>query len=396
MAAKILDDASAIQACRKSKPTATTAKAILQWAAASPRPDKIAWLLLLQTGNYLSRKSLDAGFTETLCACAAGDAGPLWRTVERDWETYRVWHAIRAIAHLRDKRETEKLLRLGAEPYLRIHWSAIKTAASEQGIAIPADIAEAQGRLEIQRGKADFHPWFEARKAAWPQTEDLDIQSPDRAAAKGMPASSAKATADKTAPAAKAGGFPDFLAPEQEENAFIKDRKQGLAKAWSLKSMNPLFDTVDLAYYLVALGRGRDAETICRLLADSVTFSGNFNIWSPVGSGIVLKARLLRAAGKAAEADAALQPVLANPFNRTPPPDQLAEQLQALPGDLEKATAHSGKKAACQSIARKLYTTTYFLEHAAARVPGYTGYPTEALEALWSRGLSLLADRIGS
>jgi len=189
---------------------------------------------------------------------------------------------------------------------------------------------------------------------------------------------------------------PAFLDPEKEPHAFLKARKQALFKKWSLKSMNPLFDGVDLAFFLAALKRDEESSEICNLLAASVSFAGNFNIWTPVGYAICLNARLLREAGRANEADAALEPVIANPFNRTPIQEQIDKDLWALPAALEKALAQSAKKASCQSASRKLYTVCWYLEMSLAKVPGFAGYPAEPLQELWRQGLAKLAARLDS
>jgi hypothetical protein len=193
-----------------------------------------------------------------------------------------------------------------------------------------------------------------------------------------------------------AGQAPAFLDPAKEAHAFIKAHKQALQKKWSLKSMNPLFDAVDLAFYLTALGRDADAAEICGLIADSVSFSGNYNIWSPVGYAICLRARLLRSAGQAGAADAALAPVIAKPMVLTPPQAQMDKDLAALPAALDKALAASAKKAACQTGARKLYTVSWYLEFAHAKVPGFGGVAIDPLEALWREGLGKLAARLDS
>jgi hypothetical protein len=160
--------------------------------------------------------------------------------------------------------------------------------------------------------------------------------------------------------------------------------------------MNPLFDAVDLAFYLAALGRNADAAEIAGLIASSVSFSGNYNVWTPVGYAICLQARLLRSAGKSDEADAALKPVITTPMNRTPPQAQIDKDLAALPGDLDKALAISAKKPACSSAARKLYTVSWYLEFAHAQVPGFGSVATAALETLWRDGMGKLAARLDS
>lgn len=206
----------------------------------------------------------------------------------------------------------------------------------------------------------------------------------------------AKSAQSDSAADPKSAAMPAFLDPEKETHAFLKAHKRALSKKWSLKSMNALFDGVDLAFFLAASKRDGEASEICNLLAASVSFAGNFNIWTPVGYAICLKARLLREAGKADEADAALKPVIANPFNRTPIQAQIDKDLSALPADLEKALAQSAKKASCQTVSRKLYTICWYLEMSLAKVPGFAGYPAEQLQELWRRGLPKLAARLDS
>lgn len=396
MAASPLDDEAAIQICRTPSPGSGAVKAVLQWARNSPSPEKIPYLLLLQTKNHLNRKSLSEGYYQVLAACASDDPSPLWNTIEADWETYRVWHAIRAVAFLRDKSQTEKLIALGRRPILSIHWDAVKEAASAQGIPIPDTVSLAQAELERQRGPDDFHAVFLSRKTSWPPKFDLQEKiKPEHHNPTGGEYM-AKPAVSKPAADAKTSAVPTFLDADREPQDFLKAHKRALSKTWSLKSMNPLYAGAELAYFLVSLKRDADAAEICDLLAGSVSFSNNFNIWTPVGHAICLRARLLRQAGKAGEADAALAPIITHPYNRTPPQAQIDKDLGALPANLEEALAQSAKKASCQTTARKLFSVCWYLEMSHAKVPGFSGYAPGPLEELWRQGLEKLAARLES
>lgn len=381
-----LDDTEAIALCNTPNPTARSVKRLLEWATDPPRADKIPFLLLLQTNNHLSRKGLAAGFHGAVAACAKGDPGPLWKTIEGDWDTYRVLHAIRSLAATGDKAQVERLLALCNQPLLRIHWSAIAEAAEQHGVTVTARHLQAQERIEAKRGPGDFHVQFEARKSTWPSQFDLQGKS----AAKKVAKTAAKPKAGS------ASALPAFLDASKESHPFIQSHKQALSKKWSVGAMGPLFAAVDLAYYLYALERSSEAEDICAFLASSVAFAGNFNVWTPVGYGMCLRARLLRVAGKQGEATRALQPVLEHPFRRLPPEAEMRAEVESLPQKLRDAATTRAKKAACQDIARQLYKVSLYSEHAAAKAQGYTFLAPKALESAWQDGLRLLCERLGS
>ncbi len=93
-----------------------------------------------------------------------------------------------------------------------------------------------------------------------------------------------------------AGATPEALT-SAEPHPYLAKIKPGVAKRFSLTRMEPLYEAVDLAWYLVALGREREARSLVDDIAAGAAFNGNYNTWSPAANAIALAARLARLAG---------------------------------------------------------------------------------------------------
>jgi hypothetical protein len=83
-----------------------------------------------------------------------------------------------------------------------------------------------------------------------------------------------------------------------EPHPFIAKRKAALAKKFSVKRMDGLFDYVDIAWLVLAAGREEEARAMADWLGETVVFDGNFNVWTPVSRAIALSARLRRLANQ--------------------------------------------------------------------------------------------------
>lgn len=57
-----------------------------------------------------------------------------------------------------------------------------------------------------------------------------------------------------------------------------------------------MFDAVELALYLEALDRSEEAVDLLEEITGPVEFTGNYNIWTPVGTGLVVLSRLYKLA----------------------------------------------------------------------------------------------------
>lgn len=83
-----------------------------------------------------------------------------------------------------------------------------------------------------------------------------------------------------------------------EKHPALAKLQAALAKKFSPKKMEPLFQAVSYGWCLLALGRADDARAMMDELVDPIAFTGNFNIWTPVANGICLAARLSKGARK--------------------------------------------------------------------------------------------------
>ena len=191
------------------------------------------------------------------------------------------------------------------------------------------------------------------------------------------------------------GKVPDFANPTKEKEPFIKVYKQGLCKKWSTSTMAALFKLTDLAFYLTALDRFAEAEEICDYMRQVAPYSGNFNLWTPVGESVSLHARLKRMQGKSAtQAKAVLKPILDNPFRVALPKAEASAKLKVLPSALAEAFADKSQKRACEDMARKLYSLCFHLEMSLSKNADYAWVPVPKLEAQWKEWMSKLSNRL--
>ena len=378
----ILSDMEARTLCRMPKPTPQAIKKVIEWGKTSSAPEKIAPLLILQTNNYASRKGFDELLQQALVACAQQDQSLLWEVIERDWEPYRVLHALRALAAVGGKNNMQRLIGLGMTPILRIHWEVIQEAAQEAGIAIPQDVIEMQKVFEAQRGNSDFYEHFNARKSDWPSERDQ--------VAKPVENKSSLPT-KKSAPA-----FPAVFSAEREQNRFLKQYKSTLGRRLTFTRMEGLFEEVDLAFYLTALGRTDEALQLLTFLTGNIEFNNNYNVWTPVGYGISLQARLHRLIGDTHSAQTALERIRAHPFQVPLPREQLSEKFAVFQSELAVTAREKSSKWACQKLSRTLCTICYYLETGVADFPNSDWYPINELETLMKNGLQILYERLQS
>ena len=163
-----LSDEEAIAICRSFKPTLTDMRRALDWALAAPSPDKIPYVLILQTENFAFANRFESRMIAALTACAAGDPTPLLRTIGEDYEPYRIWAATKALLGAEKPGALAGLVALTTEA---IGWMArdeITAAARRRSIRIPD---EARGLSERDRAFQP-HPDQERRKQSWPKEFD--------------------------------------------------------------------------------------------------------------------------------------------------------------------------------------------------------------------------------
>ncbi|MDQ1317852.1 MAG: hypothetical protein QG588_1507 [Candidatus Poribacteria bacterium] len=378
----MITDEEAISICRTTKPTVGAIKKVIQWANDDPSPDKITLLMLLQTGNYASRKGLDELSHDAISRCAKENQSSLWETVNEDWEIYRVLHALRALASLDGKANIEKMIELGRTKILRTHWAVIQEAAKNSGILIPPDIIEEQKRLEALRGNSDFYDYFNARKPNWnakhEQAVDNVVKNPAQHSKKPTPV------------------FPEVFSPVSEQNKFLRTYKSSIQRRLTFTRMEGLFEEVDLAFYLTALKRTDEALQSITFLVSNVEFNGNYNIWTPVGFGICLQERLYRLAGKNQFAETALKRIQVHPFQAESTKTHVEKDIAELQSELEDGYHEKSIRTACRKLSRTLYLICYYRETGVAGFPHSGWYSVEELERLFSDGLNKLCERLES
>lgn len=159
----------------------------------------------------------------------------------------------------------------------------------------------------------------------------------------------------------KTAAFPREFNPEDETDLFLRKYKMSLSKRLTLSKMKELFEETDLAYYLVALDRKQEALAVTSFLSSNVSFSGNYNIWSPVGYSICLQIRLYRLSGNFELSSKGLSLLRMYPVYVIQE-DKIEEKLDQLRFQLNRDFLQQSPKWACQSLARILYKLCYFRE----------------------------------
>jgi hypothetical protein len=84
----------------------------------------------------------------------------------------------------------------------------------------------------------------------------------------------------------------------EEPNALVAKAKRALAKKLSLTRMGSLFGLVEIGWYLAALDRAEETCALLEEVTDTIAFTGDYNIWTPVGEAICLSARCTPSAAR--------------------------------------------------------------------------------------------------
>jgi hypothetical protein len=116
-----LSDEEARAICQSFHPTIADVRRALDWALAAPSPDKIPYILILQTDNFAFGHDFCERMIVALRACAVADPTPLLRTVGEDYEPYRIWAATKALLAMESPGILAGLVALTPEP---IGWMA--------------------------------------------------------------------------------------------------------------------------------------------------------------------------------------------------------------------------------------------------------------------------------
>jgi len=110
---------------------------------------------------------------------------------------------------------------------------------------------------------------------------------------------------------------PERFRDKHEEHKYLRRFKKTWKRRFKPTRMEPLLEGVDLANYLVALGRKEEARDLLHHLVDDAVFDGNYNIWTPVGCGIILLARLNRIGADPGARTAQLNRLIEHNYRRT-------------------------------------------------------------------------------
>ncbi|HSO39058.1 MAG TPA: DUF6707 family protein [Labilithrix sp.] len=168
----------------------------------------------------------------------------------------------------------------------------------------------------------------------------------------------------KKAAAAAPVDVPEFLL-ESDGNKTVGRAKASLAKKWSLSRMESLLDASYLAWFLVALGRAKEAREIVDYVADRVPFDGNHNLWSPASNAVTLAARLARLQGDEARRASLVSRVVEHPAVAAMDREALVKWIAGADKDVRSAEVDPSQKWALQGFARGCARATYFRETAA-------------------------------
>lgn len=180
--------------------------------------------------------------------------------------------------------------------------------------------------------------------------------------------------------------LPKALA-EKEAHPVVAKAIAGLAKKYSPKKMQPLFEAVTVGWLFVGLGRKADARAFMDEVADPIAFTGNFNVWTPVANALCLSARLTTSA---ARKKALIDRIVAAPALAVMDQARFAEWLARDRAGLTEAV-QGGKPLA---IARALQGVAYF-EQTAEHGFFYDGWVDgPALTAQIDAALEELARRL--
>jgi hypothetical protein len=207
------------------------------------------------------------------------------------------------------------------------------------------------------------------------------------------PVASPRTKKQKVEPASAAGKAPDALtAPER--HPFLAKIKPGVAKRFSRSRMEPLYEAVDVACYLVALGRDAEARGLVDDIAAGAVFAGNFNTWSPAANATSLAARLARLAGDELRRSTLVQRLVEHPAFATVDRPAFDTWMGSYATELERARSETSQKWACHRASRAVQGSVYFRETLGAGFYYDTWTTPGAIDAVIDDGISLLRERL--
>jgi hypothetical protein len=173
-----------------------------------------------------------------------------------------------------------------------------------------------------------------------------------------------------------------------EANKSVARAKAALAKKWSLAKKESLLDAAQLGWFLVALGREREARELADLVADGVAFGTDRDAWAAASYTIALAARLARSNGDQARRASLVARLVEHPAVAATPREAFARSLADAGRDVRSAEIESSSKWACQGFARGCARAAYFCETAAEAAYEEGSVDLAALENTLAEGLA--------
>ncbi len=174
---------------------------------------------------------------------------------------------------------------------------------------------------------------------------------------------------------------------EDDGNKLVAKTKATLAKKWNVTRVDSLEGAVNLAWFLVALHREKEARELAELIGERVVFGGDIAVWAPAASCIALAARLARLQNDEARRASLLARVVEHPAVAGLDREALVKWIAVAGKDVRSAEVDPSQKHALEGFARGCARATYVRETAAEG-----GYPDgvvsiEALETTIDDGL---------
>lgn len=192
--------------------------------------------------------------------------------------------------------------------------------------------------------------------------------------------------AKKKAAAAGPVDVPEWLL-EDDANKLIAKTKATLAKRWNIARAESLEGAVQLAWFMIALHREKEAREVTEHVAERVAFGGDLAVWAPAANAIALAARLARLQNDEARRASLVARVVEHPALAPLDREALVKWIAVAGKDVRSAEVDPSQKHALEGFARGCARATYLRETAAEG-----GYPdgvvsVEALETTIDDGL---------
>ena len=167
----------------------------------------------------------------------------------------------------------------------------------------------------------------------------------------------------------------------EDGHRMVARTQVALAKKWKASPSKSVAGAVQIAWFMVALGREREAREIVDQLSDDVQGGGDA-LWEAASSALALAARLARLAGDEPRRAALVARLEARPALPVAPPTALAAAIKEADKDVRSAEVDPSQKFACEGFARGLARAAYFRELGVGDVDALERTIGEALAGL--------------